>query len=140
MIKLFILFLTAGIFTLSGCGTTNKSVTQISPTTSKADTQLSEYTSKLVSVQYPQTYQAKETGNMLIVSGAKGKIIIGGFIPAVGHPEVDKKDFTLQIIAYSKDPKLEPGAAVPAALYYRSGDTQTKIELMEILKTVKNLR
>ncbi len=87
-------------------------------------------------VQYPAGYIAKEDGDSLIISGNKGKIIIGGFTPSVGHPIADEGAIVFQSIAYSKDPKSEPGA-VPAALYYKNGDINTKDELLKILKTYK---
>lgn len=100
--------------------------------------QLNEYKSNLISIKYPKNYEVKEKDEMLIVSSANGKIIIGGFKPSTGYPEADKKDFPFREIMYTEDPKLNVDA-MPAALYYIYGDTKTKTELSEILKTVKNI-
>ncbi len=135
MKNLFLAMLTAGILILSGCATNTEGVNQ---TSLKTETYLSQYSSKLLSVEFPKTYSAEENGNMLVISGAKGKIIIGGFIPSVGHPDPEEKDFPFQMITYSKDPKSELDA-VPAALYYQQGDESTKGELLTIFKTVKKL-
>jgi hypothetical protein len=98
--------------------------------------ELAEYKTKNFSVQYPETYTAKESGEMLIISGPSGKIIIGGFKPSAGHPEADEQEIVFQKIMY-KD-KFDPGLP-PAALYYRHGDLKTESELVEILQTVKSL-
>lgn len=135
MKNLFLIIFTVFILTLSGCATNTKGVNQTSLNT-KQD--LTQYSSKLLSVEFPKTYKAQENGNMLIVSGPNGKIIIGGFTPSVGYPDPEEKDFSFQIITYSKDPKTEPDA-IPAALYYRYGDESSKEELLTIFKTVKNL-
>ena len=135
MKNLFLVMLTVSILTLSGCSAITEEANQ---TSLKTETNLSQYSSELLSVEFPKIYQAKESGNMLIISGANGKIIIGGFTPSIGQPDPEEKDFPYQMIAYSKDSKMEPGA-IPAALYYRHGDETTKEELFTILKTVKNL-
>ncbi len=135
MKNLFLVMLTACILALSGCATNSEGVNQSSLQT-KSD--LQQYSSKLLSVEFPKNYKAQENKNMLIILGVKGKIIIGGFIPSVGQPDPEEKDFAYQMIAYSKDPKMESGA-IPAALYYKNGDESTKEELLTILKTAKNL-
>lgn len=137
MKNLFLVMLTACVLAISGCATNTEVVNQ---TSFKTETSLNQYSSKFLSVEFPKTYTAQEDGNMLVISGPDGKIIIGGFTPSVGHPDPEEKDFPFQMITYSKDPKMEPGA-IPAALYYRHGDKykSTKEELLTIFKTVKNL-
>ncbi|MFA6514299.1 MAG: hypothetical protein WCT50_03375 [Patescibacteria group bacterium] len=98
--------------------------------------QLNEYKSNSISIKYPKNYEVKEKDEMLIVSSVNGKIIIGGFKPSVGYPEADEKVFPFREIMYTENPKLNADA-IPAALYYIYGDTKTKTELSEILKTVK---
>ena len=137
MKNLFLVILTACILALFGCATNNEEVNQ---TYLKTETNLNQYSSKLLSVEFPKTYKAYENGNMLVVSGPDGKIIIGGFTPSVGHPDPEEKDFPFQLITYSKDPKSERGG-IPAALYYRHGDKykSTKEELLTIFNSVKKL-
>ncbi len=126
----FLVILTLGILILTGCSTNTEGLNQTNLMTQT-------YSSKLLSVEFPETYKAQENGDMLVISGLNGKIIIGGFTPSVGHPDPEEKDFPYQMITYSKDPKIEP-SAIPAALYYQNGDETTKEELLTILKTVKN--
>lgn len=135
MKNLFLAMIVVSILVLSGCSSNTEGV---NPASSQTKANIEQYSSKLLSVEFPKTYTALENGNMLIILGENGKIIIGGFTPSVGHPDPEEKDFPFQMITYSKDPKMEPGA-IPAALYYRHGDDSTKEELLTILKTVKNL-
>lgn len=135
MKNLFLIMLIACILTLSSCMTNNESVNQ---TSLKIETNSNQYSSKFLSVEFPKAYSAEENGNMLIISGTNGKIIIGGFTPSVGHPDPEEKDFPFQMITYSKDPKME-SSAIPAALYYKHEDESTKKELLTIFKTVKNV-
>lgn len=135
MKNIFLVIIAVCILAVSGCANNNEGVNQ---TSLKTNTNLNQYSSKLLSVEFPKNYKAQEIDNMLVISGPDGKIIIGGFTPSVGHPDAEEKDFPFQMIAYSKDPKMEP-SAIPAALYCRNGDETTKEELLTILKTVKNL-
>lgn len=135
MKNLFLIILTVSVLGLSGCATNTEGVNQ---TSLKTESNLNQYSSKFLSVEFPKTYNAQENDNMLVISGSDGKIIIGGFTTSVGHPDPEEKDFPFQMITYSKDPKMEPGA-IPAALYHRHGDESTKEELLTIFKTVKNL-
>lgn len=128
--------MTISILVVSGCSTNPEGVNQSSLQTK---TDLEQYSSKLLAVEFPKTYAAQEDGDMLIISGINGKIIIGGFTPSIGHPDPEEKDFPFQMITYSADPKMEHDIAIPAALYYQHGDDTTKEELLTILKTVKNL-
>ena len=132
-----LLFLIVLIFTLFGCKTTNQPISQVKPAEIELEAQFIEYKSKLISVKFPKNYEVRENGDMLVLSSTTGKIIIGGFLPSVGYPEADKKDFPFRSITYTKD-KTEAGA-IPTALYYTYGDTKTETELLEILKTVNNL-
>jgi hypothetical protein len=66
------LFLSCAVI-LSGCGMVNNHA----PIALVTGNQLHGYTSKLLSVAYPKNYNARESGDMLIVSSASGKIIIG---------------------------------------------------------------
>lgn len=135
MKNLFLAVLAIGILILSGCSNNTEGVNQSSL---QIKNDLKQYSSKVLSVEFPETYSAREDKGMLIISGANGKIIIGGFNTSVGHPDPEEKDFPFQLITYSKDPKMEPGA-IPAALYYKNGDESTKEELLRINQTVKNL-
>ena len=139
MKKTPLFILTLSLLILSGCGTTSTPTDQNASTTVGTETQLITYTSKKISVSYPKGYTAKESGDMVTISNAKGTIIIGGFTPANGHPFVGGKDIVFQGITYTKDPKVNVGA-LPVALYYRNDDAQTQSDLVNMIWTVKNLK
>lgn len=136
MKNLFLAMTIVSIPVFSGCSTKPEGV---NPPSSQIRNDIEQYSSKLLSLEFPKTYSAQEDGNMLIISGVNGKIIIGGFTPSVGHPDPEEKDFPFQMITYSADPKMEHNNAIPAALYYQHEDQSTKEELLTILKTVKKL-
>ncbi len=72
-----------------------------------------------------------------MITSDHGKLIVGGFVPSVGHPVPDDGDIRFQKITYTADPKMD-AAAQPVALYYRNGDTVTEKELEDILAALKN--
>lgn len=141
MKKASLVIITLSLLIFTGCGKNSTPTVQTSTstdTTTAAETQLITYTSKHFSVQYPKGYTAKENGDMVTISNAKGTIIIGGFIPSNGHPLAGGWDIIFQGITYTKDPKVNADA-LPVALYYRNGDAQTQADLVNMIRTVKNL-
>ena len=139
MKKIYLSALMISLVLITGCGTANKSTAPLPSVEVKTSSDFIKYNSKLISVEFPKNYEAKENGTMLIVASADGKIIIGGFVPSVGRPQADDGDITFKSVSYSADKMLAPESAVAAALYYRNNDTKTETELREILKTVKRL-
>ncbi|MBU0661145.1 hypothetical protein KKG22_03110 [Patescibacteria group bacterium] len=99
------------------------------------------YDSDILSFEYPNTYSMYEEKEMLVVLGEKGKVIIGGFEPSVGHPDPEEVHFLFQGIWYNKDPKMEVDRGVPSAVYYAHGDEETQKEIRQIVGSieVKNL-
>lgn len=107
MKRIYLLIYIVCTITLFGCSTNNEPTNPVSLTPPDVPNRIIKLDkSKLISVEYPKGYIAKQSGDMLIVSNKKGKIIIGGFIPADGYPEANKKDFPFRLITYTKD-KIE---------------------------------
>ena len=96
-----------------------------------------KYSTQHFSVEFPNTYIAEQNDEQLTLLGENGKIIIGGFLPAQGHPDPKETHFPFQMISYSADPKMEHDLAIAAALYFQHGDEETKEELLKILASVK---
>lgn len=135
MKKTYLLLVLMSLNILSGCGNTSIPTTKIPFSLQESESQLIPYKSNLFSLDYPKDYKVEEKDDMVIVSNSDGKIIIGGFKPSVGHPEANENQVVFQKISYNKDPKSELDA-IPAALYYRNGDTKIENELKTILETV----
>ncbi len=79
-------------------------------------------------------YKVTAEKHMVVVARARGKMIIGGFDPAVGRPPTNEAALPFRRILYAPDAKNPKG--LPVALYYASGDTKTEAELIKIVETV----